>query len=292
MENAIWILCVVFFGAVIGSFLSVCIYRIPVQFGFDQEPDSEGYIPETRSDPTLTISYPPRSFCPKCKAQLRWFHNIPVLSWLFLGGRCGFCKAGIPVRYPAIELLSAFFCILSFLKFGFTSTAVLVYIFCCALIVISFIDYDFYIIPDIISLPATLIGFIVAGLNQFYILFSPPVVSGFLDALYGVAAGAGFLFIVAEIYFRLRKKEGLGMGDVKLLAMSGAFFGPTCALYTIFIGSLLGSVLGVVLLLARAKKLSQEIPFGPYLALATILYLFTDDFLLRYLADLIAPAPY
>lgn len=281
----------ILFGLAIGSFLSVCIYRIPIQFGFDQEPDSEGYIPDTRTDPTLTISYPPRSFCPKCKNQLRWYHNVPVLSWMMLGGRCGFCKDPIPVRYPSIELLSGFFCLISYLRFGATPTGALIYLFCCALIVISFIDYDFYIIPDVISLPATGIGFTVAGINQYLHLFNTPVVDGLLSSLYGVASGAGFLFVVAELYFRLRKKEGLGMGDVKLLAMSGALFGPTCALYTIFMGSLLGSILGVSMIILRAKKLSQEIPFGPYLALATILYIFTDDLLIRYAMHFISGVP-
>lgn len=278
-------------GLLIGSFLNVCIYRIPIQFGFDQEPDAEGYIPETRSDPNLTVSYPPRSFCPRCRTQLSWYHNIPVFSWLSLGGRCAFCKESISVRYPFVELLSSLFAVLSYMLFGATLTGVVVYIFTASLIVISFIDYDYYIIPDVISLPATAIGVAIAVLNQFYPLFYAPIVPDLYISILGILAGAGFLYAVAKIYMFIRKREGLGLGDVKLLAMTGALFGPQCALYTIFIGSLLGSVLGVLLIVFGGRKASQEIPFGPYLALATVLYIFTDDLLIRWILHLLTGEP-
>lgn len=284
------LLVVIIVGVLIGSFLSVCIYRIPVQFGFDQL-DAEGNLPSDAVKSAISINTPARSFCPKCKAQLKWYHNIPVISWLILGGACAFCKAPISVRYPTVELLSALFASLSVINFGFTWTALVIYLFCAALIVISFIDYDFYIIPDVISLPATVIGFIIAGVNQWTYLFHPPIVDGLLNAFYGVLAGAGFLYLVAEVYLRLRKREGLGLGDVKLLAMIGALFGPHCALYTIFVGSLLGAVFGIAILVLGGKKISQEIPFGPYLALAAILFIFTEDSLIQLFVETISGEP-
>lgn len=278
-------------GAVIGSFLSVCIYRIPhSRPDIVDEPTEEGKEPAStpsKADPTLSVSNPPRSFCTSCKNQLLWWHNIPVVSWLILGGRCYFCKERISVRYPTVELLSAIAAVLSISVYGLSATALLIYAFVASLIVLSFIDYDWYILPNSITLPGAVIGFLVGAINHYTAIFSPPVSAGLMDALYGVLAGGGFLFFISEVYFRLRKKEGMGMGDVKLLAMIGAFFGPECALYTIFVGSLLGSILGVFLILFAGRRMSHQLPFGPYLAAATILYLFTSDQLVVWVSDLL-----
>lgn len=267
------------FGAIIGSFLSVCIYRIPLGRNLELGPDEDIPQPEVKQDPgeKISLTYPPRSFCPKCKAQLSWYHNIPIVSWLFLRGKCAFCKAPISARYPAVELLTAIVSVMSFQSFGMNPTGVVIFIFCAALIVISFIDYDYYIIPNVISLPGVVIGFILAGVNQYFSIFHAPIVPGLKDACYGLLAGAGFLLFISEIYLRLRKKEGLGMGDVKLLAMTGALFGLEGSLYTIFIGSFLGSVLGVLLVLCSGRKMSQQLPFGPYLALGTFVYIFAGN---------------
>lgn len=274
------------FGLIIGSFLSVCIYRIPLgrATGLEEWDDEEDEQAEAEQkstpnskhfDKRVTISYPKRSFCPACGAQLRWYHNIPFFSYLLLAGRCSFCKKTISIRYPLVELMSAASAVLSFHLFGLSVTALVIYLFVASLIVISFIDYDYYIIPNVISLPGAFIGLVIATINEFHPLFNPPVVSGLKDALLGILCGAGFLLLISEGYFRLRKKQGLGMGDVKLLAMTGAFFGVPGALYTIFIGSLLGSVIGVLLIIVAGRKASQYIPFGPYLAVANILYIFS-----------------
>ncbi len=267
------ILFCLIFGLIIGSFLSVCIYRIPYGRSplIDDESESEAEEP---AKPEITVSDPPRSFCVSCKTSLKWYHNVPLFSWLALGGRCAYCKARISVRYPAVEVLTAILALLSYTHFGLTLTALVIFIFCAALLVISFIDYDYYIIPNIISLPGVIIGFALALANQYFHLAHAPLVYGIADALFGVLAGAGFLLLISEGYLRLRKKEGLGMGDVKLLAMVGAFFGVPGAFYTIFVGSLVGSVLGVLLLLLGGKALSHPLPFGPYLALGTFLYIF------------------
>ncbi|MBN8548393.1 MAG: prepilin peptidase [Deltaproteobacteria bacterium] len=272
------------FGAIIGSFLSVCIYRIPISKGLHLDSEEDLAEPAKKAEPEekISIAYPRRSFCPHCKAQLSWYHNIPILSWLVLRGKCAFCKAPISARYPVVELMTALVSVMTFQSFGMNPTGAVIFIFCAALIVISFIDYDYYIIPNVISLPGTVIALVLAGINQFYSIFKFPIVSGLKDAGLGILAGAGFLLFISEVYLRLRKKEGLGMGDVKLLAMTGALFGLEGSLYTIFIGSFLGSILGVLLVLCSGRKMSQQLPFGPYLALGTFAYIFAgSDFIFR-----------
>ena len=279
MDNIAITLLVLAFGAIVGSFLSVCVYRIPLA--------REDCYPEGKTE-KIGISDPPRSFCPKCRAQLRWYHNIPVLSWTFLGGKCAFCKSPISIRYPLVEMLSAFFAYQSFMHYGLTPTAGLVYVFCASLIVLSLIDYDFYILPNLITLPWIVIGIGVAAINQFFPVFGPPIVAGLTESALGILAGGGFLYLVSEVYLKLRKIEGLGMGDVKLLAATGALFGYEASLYTIFVGSLFGAIFGLTLILFCGRKMSQHIPFGPYLAFATVLYLFTGMDLVIWLSQGIA----
>jgi len=268
-----WTLVTIILGLIVGSFLTVCIYRIP--FGSLEEElagdNTDIQQPPAESKPTITLVEPKRSFCPSCNNRLLWWHNIPLVSWLLLRGQCAYCKKSIPVRYPLVELLTALLSLWSFSMFGITPTGFLIFAFCCALLVITFIDYDFYIIPNVISLPGTALGLAIGLFNQYFHLFNFPVASSLTISLFGILAGAGFLFLVSEVYFRLRKLEGLGMGDVKLLAMTGAFFGPGCALYTIFVGSLIGSVSGVLMVLFLRRKMSQHLPFGPYLALGTFI---------------------
>ena len=287
-------------GAIIGSFLSVCIYRVPVG-RFDNLDENGEQQPKEDSE-ILTVTKPARSFCPQCKNSLRWYHNVPVLSWLALRGKCGFCKARISARYPSVELLSAFSAYQAVHLYGPTATAAVIYAACAALIVITFIDYDFFIIPNLITYPGILLGFILAGINQLTGWFSAPPRVGSLvefnpisrslfEAGLGFAAGAGFLYFVSEVYLRLRKKDGLGMGDVKLLGMLGAAFGPACSLFTIFIGSLLGSLIGISLVLIGGRKMGQYIPFGPYLAAGAALYLFSGYGVLEALLNYLANSP-
>lgn len=280
-------------GLIIGSFLSVCIYRIP--YGRPMGPPSLDELsreePQDTDEPALievadshaedegrmSISHPRRSICPHCRRQLRWWHNIPLLSWILLGGKCAFCKKGISFRYPLVELLSAACAVMSLHEYGLTATALLIYIFACALIVISFIDIDYYIIPDVISLPGCVIGVLAAIANHFFNIFSWPVVPSVWSSLAGLVFGGGVLLLISEIYFRLKKRDGLGMGDVKLLALTGAFFGIEGALYTMFLGSLFGAVVGVMMIIVSGRTLTHQLPFGPYLAFGTMVYLFAYE---------------
>lgn len=284
------------FGSLIGSFLTVCIYRIPYgrepeSLSTQEELESEHDIaakPEEQASEKLSVCHPSRSFCPHCRAQLFWYHNIPILSWLALSGRCGFCKARISARYPLVEALSALMAYLSYSNFGLTPTAFVIYAFCASLIVISFIDYDYFIIPNVISLPGTLVALVLVAINHFTAIFSAPIAPDLREAFWGFMAGAGFLFIVSEGYLRLRKREGLGMGDVKLLAMTGVLFGVPGSLYTIFLGSLFGSVIGLTLILTFGRKMSQQLPFGPYLALGTLTYIFVGpEIIIQYVGKII-----
>lgn len=251
-------------GAIIGSFLSVCIYRIPLS-----------KLSEDPEDQKLRIWFPSRSMCPGCKTQLLWHHNIPILSWCFLGGKCGFCKQKISPRYPFVELLSLIAAAFCYLKFGPTPTAILIYIFLASLIVITFIDLDYMIIPDVISKPGIVIGLLIGVLQQFTApFFSYPIAQTFFDSFLGFFFGYALFRGIAELYVWLRKKEGLGLGDVKLLGMIGSFFGAQCVLFTIFVSSVLGSIIGLLVIAFSKRKFEEPLPFGPFIVLAVFIFLF------------------
>jgi leader peptidase (prepilin peptidase)/N-methyltransferase len=275
---------VIIFGLIVGSFLSVCIYRIPRAESFYIEVE-EGETPQQEIPEPVGFNEPKRSICLKCGKQLLWWHNIPLFSWLILRGKCWFCKTPISARYPVVELLSAMMAILSYHHYGLTPTGAVVYLFCAALIVISFIDFDYYIIPDVISISGTVVGIVIAGANSFTHYFDPPVVPNYYFCALGLLAGAGFLYLISEVYLKLRRIEGLGLGDVKLLAMTGALFGPECALYTIFIGSLFGSIIGLALVLFHGREFNKHLPFGPYLAVGSVLYLFVGLDVVYFITD-------
>ena len=231
--------CAFCFGAIVGSFLNVCIYRIP-----------EG----------KSIVSPPSS-CPGCGAAIRWYQNIPILSWVLLGGRCAFCKKSISVRYPLVEALTGILFVLVLWYFGFSAATLIYWIFSAVLVVITFIDLDHQIIPDIVSLPGIPIGFVCS--------FFVPWISWF-DSLLGILLGGGLLLLIAWLYEVLAKREGMGGGDIKLLAMLGAFLGWRAIFPIIFFASLAGTLVGVPLMLLRKKDSRLALPFGPFLALAAL----------------------
>jgi len=230
-------------GAVVGSFLNVCIYRLPA---------GESVIS-------------PPSRCPACGGRIRPRHNIPILGWLILGGKCRDCGAPISPRYPLVELLNGLLTLALFLKFGPSPTFLVLFVFCSALVAITFIDLDHQIIPDVISLPGIAVGFACS-------FFLPWL--GWKGSLIGIVAGGGSLLAVAWLYGVLTKKEGMGGGDIKLLAMMGAFLGWRSVPFIIFVSSLIGSVVGVTLMLVQKKDGKLAIPFGPFLAAGAVLYIF------------------
>ena len=230
-------------GTVIGSFLNVCIYRIPVG---------------------KSIVSPPSS-CPHCGHQIRWYQNIPIFSYLFLRGKCVSCRMKISLRYPAIEALTGVLFAAVLYYFGFSVATLVYWVFVAALVTITFIDLDHQIIPDVISLPGIVIGFICS-------FFIPWIT--WLDSLLGILIGGGILLSIAWLYEKLAKREGMGGGDIKFLGMLGAFLGWKAILPVVFISSLVGSLIGVPLMLIQKGDSKLAIPFGPFLAFAATVYLF------------------
>ncbi len=231
------------FGAVVGSFLNVCICRMP-------------------KDESVVS---PPSHCPVCNYQIRWYDNIPIVSYLFLRGKCRGCHTGISIQYPLVELINGLLTLALFLRFGPTLAFAVLFLFCSALVVITFIDLEHQIIPDEISLSGIVIGFICS----FFITGH-----GWINSLLGILLGGGFLWLVAYGYQLATGRDGMGGGDIKLLAMMGAFLGWKAVLFIIFASSLLGSVIGVSIMLLQKKDSKFAIPFGPYLALGAVLYIF------------------
>jgi leader peptidase (prepilin peptidase)/N-methyltransferase len=252
------------FGLIIGSFLNVCIIRIPGRKSIVM----------------------PASACPKCGDPIRPYDNIPVLSYLFLRGRCRACKTGISPMYPLVELLTGVLFLSCYLAFGLTSEALKWSVFSALMIVLVFTDLRERILPDVVNF--TGLGFGLAfslftrpadGTAQWIFAHisesTPPVFAlSLADAVLGAAIGSGLLWLVSEAYFRLRGREGMGLGDVKMMLMAGAFLGIKRTLLTIFAGSLLGSILGLLFMLARRKRSDYELPFGTFLGMAAVLVVF------------------
>ncbi len=222
----------------------------------------------------------PASHCPSCKKPIHWFDNIPVLAWCLLRGKCRSCSAPIPVRYPAVELLGGLAGFAAFSQWSGAYAAMAAVIF-WALIVVTWIDWEHQIIPDEIS-----VGGVVAGL--LFSFFFPVWAAGpegqagwraLLHSSAGILTGGGILYAMAVIGEKVFKKEAMGGGDVKLLAAIGAFFGWKGALFALFAGSLAGSVAGIGL---RVISKKESIPFGPYLAAGTILYMFWGEAVLSW----------
>jgi len=225
-------------GLAVGSFLNVCIHRLP----------RKGSIVQ------------PASSCPQCGYVLRWFDNIPVLSYALLGGRCRTCKAGISIRYPIVEVVTMAIFVEHYLVFGSDIILVPRLLFACAMIVLFAIDLEHHLLPNVITLPG-----IVTGLAFSAIL--PP---GLLDALIGVVAGGGVLWLVGEAYYRYSGQEGMGGGDVKMLAMIGGFLGWQLMILTLVLSSVLGSVVGLLVIVFKRGGMKYALPYGTFLSLAAL----------------------
>ncbi len=270
-------------GAIIGSFLNVCGFRMPMGI---YEPTRDG-VPELCKE--ISITTPRRSFCPHCQSQLSWHQVIPILSWFLLRGRCASCKTRISIRYPLVEFITGILAVACFLRFAPSLTAVVAFIVICSLIVITLIDLDYMIIPDKITYPGTAIGIALGALstalpqNNGVLPLAHPFVASIQESLFGILGGAGLLYAVWWLYLIIRKREGIGLGDIKLLAMLGALFGAQCSLAVIFIGSVLGTIISLPIMIKR-RTMNVYIPFGPYLAGAAILFIINFASLVAYLA--------
>lgn len=278
MENSFFFLDRVFaeiwffiLGAVLGSFANVCVRRIPAGIS--------------------VVS--PRSRCESCETPISARHNIPVLSWIFLGGRCAVCRKRISVEYPLVELLSATLALFLYREFGVSVELLFYLALCTALLVITLIDIRHLIIPDMITVPGVVAGVALNAVGTDWVAASGAIFSSdlaeFLSATANIAIfnsiggaliGGGTFFLVAVAYRTLRKKEGMGMGDVKLVAMLGAFFGMWGVLVIIFLSSIMGTLIGLSVIILRRKDSGYAIAFGPFLSLSAVLYLFGDNLLL------------
>jgi len=245
----IFLTCV---GAAVGSFLNVLIFRIP-----------EGQ--------SIVL---PSSHCPKCGHAVRIYDNIPIVSYLILRGKCRDCHEKISLQYPIVEAITAIMSLLLFLKFGLSFKYLFSFIFTCALIVITFIDLRHQIIPDVISLPGIPVFFFLAVFFMNLTVW---------ESLLGILIGGGCLFAIAFLYEIITKREGMGGGDIKLLAMLGAFLGWKSLFFILFVSSLLGAVVGVSAMIIKGQDMKYAVPFGPFLSIAAVAYLFVGADVMNFL---------
>jgi leader peptidase (prepilin peptidase)/N-methyltransferase len=227
-------------GLVFGSFFNVLIYRIPRKISIVK----------------------PRSFCPYCKRKINFYDNIPVISFLILGGKCRFCHKPISLRYPLVEVLAGFIFLTSWGRFGFALKTILTIFLLSALLIIFFIDWEFQIIPDWLTYPGILLGFLFNSEKSFSFSF------------YGIIAGMGFLIILKLAWLLVKKKEALGGGDIKMGGFLGSYFGYKIVLFIIFLGAFLGLITWLLLIIFKKKSAKEYIPFGSFLAISSFLNFF------------------
>lgn len=238
-------------GLIVGSFSNVCIYRIP------------------RNE---SIIYP-ASHCPKCRSNISPKDNIPLLSYVLLKGRCRNCKSKIFIQYPIVELITGLIYLIIYLIYGVCIQTLIYIVLASALIVVAFIDLNEQIVPDVISLPGIVIGFIIS--------FFVPYIS-FLNSGLGVVAGGGIILIIGLAGSVIFKKEAMGGGDVKLAAMIGAFLGWRYIVISLFLGFFLGALAGIFLIISKIKSREDVVPFGPFIVLGSFITLLWGEKILRW----------
>jgi leader peptidase (prepilin peptidase)/N-methyltransferase len=253
MLSAIIIVFTLLIGAIVGSFLNVVIARLPAE--------------------NESIVFP-ASRCPKCLKPITWYDNIPILSFILLKGKCRHCGAVISWQYPLVELIMALLSLALLFKFGFTPALPIYFVFSGALLAIIFIDFYHKIIPDSISLPGIVIGFACSFIN--------PTVTWQQSGL-GLLIGGGVLYAVAAGYYLFTKREGMGGGDIKLLAMIGGFLGWQSLPFVVFGSSILGALVGIGAMAKQKKGGKTMIPYGPFLSIAALLYMFYRELINYYL---------
>ncbi len=243
-EESLVMVFVFAFGAIVGSFLNVVIYRLPRE---------------------ISIWYRPPSSCPKCQTPIRWYDNLPVVSWLVLRARCRSCRSPISIRYPLVELASGALTLLAFMRWGLSVTGVEVVIFSWVSLALGLIDLDFQILPDWLTYPSIVFGLGCSWLGGY---------TWWLDSLIGALVGAMLPILVIVIYRLWRGVEGMGWGDVKYLAAIGSVLGLRGCIGVLVVGATLGAVIGIGLIVSGKGSGKTALPFGTFLALAVILWLY------------------
>lgn len=261
------------FGLLIGSFLSVVISRLPIMLNANWAAQCREFLKQPAEQvPRFNLAVP-RSHCPNCKAMICWWQNIPVISYLVLRGRCAHCQTKIPVFYPILEISTAILSIWVAAHFGLSWQMGFALIFTYLLIAMSCIDWRTQLLPDELTLGLMWIGLIISTRAIFI---------SAEDAIIGAVVGYAVLWLLANVYKLLRKHDGMGYGDLKLLAALGAWCGLINLLNILLISSVLGLIVGLLFLLSKKMTSSQALPFGPYLAIAGWLSLMYGPFLLNY----------
>ena len=244
-------------GSIWGSFSNVCIHRIP-------------------SNKSVVKG---RSYCPACNKQIRWYDNIPLLSYIFLKAKCRDCSAGISIKYFIVELICALSFVLVFYLFGFSLTALLFFILSIFFVIIFFIDLKHFIIPNQLTFPLMAIGFFKTfnpNLNQYFF-------PNLIDSMIGGVVGYSIIWIIIFSYKKLRKKEGMGLGDAKLLSAIGFWFGWVSIPFILFFSSFVALAFALPSLISKSRTLSSQIPFGPYLVLGSLMYLLAIEYIIKFL---------
>ena len=266
LQQSQWLtlIIVALLGLCVGSFLNVVIYRTPLMMMQQWKNECQMLLhPETVAEPSepVTLSRP-ASNCPNCHHRIRWFENIPVISWLLLKGKCSQCHHSIDYRYPLVEIITAILSVLVVVKFGVTWQALAALVLTWTLIALTGIDFDTQLLPDRFTLPLAGLGLFV---NAFSVFVSPTA------AIFGYVIGFLCLWVVYQLFLLITGKHGMGHGDFKLLAALGAWLGPIMLPLIILLSALVGSIVGVILM-KRAGE-SKPFAFGPYIAIAGLLAL-------------------
>ena len=271
-STGLWLGVAALLGLMVGSFLNVVIHRLPRMM----EREWQAQCAELRGEAPVAAEpfglVAPRSACPACGHAIAWYENIPLLSYLFLRGKCSACAVAISARYPLVELGTALLTALAAWQFGFTGQAAAAFVLVWALIALAFIDLDTQYLPDDITLPLLWLGLLVNTTGLFVPLG---------EAVIGAAAGYLSLWSVYHLFRLLTGKEGMGFGDFKLLAALGAWFGWTMLPLVILCSSVVGAVIGVAMIVLAGRDRARPIPFGPYLVLAGLIALFWGETLLK-----------
>jgi len=251
MYYGIEIVLIFILGLIVGSFSNVCIYRIP------------------RNE---SIVYP-ASHCPKCHSNISPKDNIPLLSYILLKGRCRNCKSKISIQYPIVELLTGLIYLIIYLVYGLSIQTLIYIILTSSLIIISFIDLNEQIVPDVISLPGIVLGFIIS----FFVSYI-----SFVNSALGIVVGGGIILVIGLAGSVIFKKEAMGGGDVKLAAMIGAFLGWKYSIISLFFGFFLGALAGIILILSKVKSKEDTVPFGPFIVLGSLITLLWGEKILSW----------